>query len=96
MGGWRLNGCSLFVTMEPCIMCSGLIVQSRLEKVVFGAYDPKGGGLVSLYNIGSDLRLNHQVEIVGGVLEKECASILSHFFIKRRAENAEKRKGLQK
>ena len=89
---WRLLGCTLYVTMEPCIMCSGLIIQSRLQKVVFGAYDPKGGGLASLYQIGNDPRLNHQIEMVGGVLEAECSKILSDFFKKRRSENAQKRK----
>jgi tRNA(adenine34) deaminase len=73
-------------------MCSGLIVQSRLEKVVFGAYDLKGGGLSSLYQIGQDARLNHQVQVVGGVLQQECALILSNFFRKRRFENAQKQK----
>ncbi len=80
LGSWRLEKCELFVTLEPCIMCSGAIIQSRIEKVYFGARDPKAGAVVSLYNLLSDLRLNHQVEIEEGLMAEECAKILTDFF----------------
>ncbi|MFN3396643.1 MAG: tRNA adenosine(34) deaminase TadA [Thermodesulfovibrionales bacterium] len=83
-GNWRLTDTTLYVTKEPCVMCAGAIVNSRIKKVVYGCLDPKGGGAESLYNILSDRRLNHQVEITKGVLEKECASLLKRFFEERR------------
>jgi tRNA(adenine34) deaminase len=79
-GGWRLTGSSLYVTLEPCIMCMGAILLSRIQRVVFGCYDPKGGAAGSLYDLSDDRRLNHRVELVPGVLEEECGSILSGFF----------------
>ena len=77
---WRLENCELYVTLEPCVMCSGAIVQSRIKKVIFGAKDPKGGGVVSLFNLLNDSRLNHCVEIEFGVMQTECSTILSDFF----------------
>jgi tRNA(adenine34) deaminase len=86
LGAWRLLDCTLYVTLEPCVMCSGALVQSRIPKVVFGTKDPKGGGLESLYQIGSDPRLNHRIDISNGILQAECSSILSEFFKRRRQE----------
>ena len=77
---WRLENCALYVTLEPCIMCMGAIIQARLPRLVFGCLDPKGGAVVSLYRLGDDPRLNHQLEMRGGVMEAECADILSMFF----------------
>ena len=82
--GWRLTGTTLYVTKEPCIMCAGAIVNSRIYRLVYGCKDIKAGGVDSLYNILGDKRLNHQVEVVSGVLEDECASILKRFFQDRR------------
>ncbi len=84
-GFWRLEGCELFVTLEPCIMCCGAIVQARIERVVFGARDPKGGAAVSLYSLLADPRLNHRCAVVEGVLGEECGAVLSAFFRRIRA-----------
>lgn len=81
---WRLTDCTLYVTLEPCFMCAGALVQSRIKRVVFGARDPKGGALISLAQIGNEPRLNHQFEITEGVLEKECSQILKDFFKQKR------------
>jgi len=81
---WRLNGCELFVTLEPCPMCAGAIIQSRIERVIFGAFDPKAGCAGTLYNLLSDTRFNHRAEIVAGVLEEECAELLRGFFKDKR------------
>lgn len=81
---WRLTGCTLYVTLEPCVMCAGTLWQSRIDLVVFGAFDPKGGALGSLYQIGQDPRLNHRYETIGGVLESECSQVLKSFFKKLR------------
>jgi tRNA(adenine34) deaminase len=83
-GNYRLPGTSLYVTLEPCIMCAGAIIQARIGSVVFGADDPKAGGIVSLYNILDDKRLNHNVAVRGGVCRKACAEILSRFFRQKR------------
>ncbi len=80
LGAWRLTDATLYVTKEPCIMCSGAIVNSRIKRLVYGCNDPKGGAVVSLYNILNDKRLNHQVEITNGILEEECRAILKRFF----------------
>ena len=80
LGAWRLTDATLYVTKEPCIMCSGAIVNSRIKRLVYGCNDPKGGAVVSLYNILNDKRLNHQVEIKEGILEIECRDILKRFF----------------
>ncbi len=84
LGNYRLIGCTLYVTLEPCAMCAGAIGQARISRLVFGAPDPKAGAVVSLYQLLSDKRLNHQVEIVAGVLAKECAEILRLFFARLR------------
>ncbi|MHC4408323.1 MAG: tRNA adenosine(34) deaminase TadA [Planctomycetota bacterium] len=84
MESWRLEGATLYVTLEPCLMCAGALVNARIGRVVFGARDPRGGACGSLYNVGVDPRLNHRFEIVGGVLEPECAELLHEFFGKKR------------
>ena len=81
---WRLGEATLYVTKEPCIMCAGAMVNARLGRLVYGCKDEKGGAVDSLYKLLSDRRLNHQVEVVSGVLEKECALILQKFFKERR------------
>ena len=83
-GNYRLSGMTLYVTLEPCLMCAGAIVQARIERVVFGAADPKGGAVVSLYRLLDDPRLNHRVLVTQGVLERECGEILSRFFKQKR------------
>ena len=79
-GSWRLDGHSLVVTLEPCAMCAGAAVAARLERIIYGAPDLKAGAAWSLYNIPQDRRLNHQLDLVAGVLEDECAALLSEFF----------------
>ena len=79
LGGWRLIDCELYVTLEPCPMCAGAVINSRIERVVFGAYDPKAGSCGSVTNL-FELPYNHRPELVGGVLESECAGVLSEFF----------------
>ncbi|MEW6054388.1 MAG: tRNA adenosine(34) deaminase TadA [Nitrospirota bacterium] len=81
---WRLTDATLYVTKEPCIMCAGAMVNARLGRLVYGCRDEKGGAVHSLYQLLSDTRLNHQVEILSGVLEDECASLLKRFFRERR------------
>jgi tRNA(adenine34) deaminase len=83
-GNYRLTGAELYVTLEPCIMCAGAIIQARISRVIFGARDPKCGAVVSLYNILADKRLNHQVEITEGILPEECGEIISRFFQQKR------------
>ena len=80
LNSWRLSGSSIYVTIEPCAMCAGAIVLSRLDRLVFGAKDPKAGACGSLYNIVQDIRLNHQVQIIPYILEQECRQILGSFF----------------
>ena len=87
LDSWRLSGATLYVTLEPCLMCAGALYQSRISRVVYGASDPKGGALGSLYNIHQDSRLNHQFEVSSGILENECAQILKKFFRKKRKKN---------
>jgi len=81
---WRLTDATLYVTKEPCIMCSGAMVNARLGRLVYGCNDSKGGGVNSLYTLLNDKRLNHQVEVVSGVLENECGLLLKRFFGERR------------
>jgi tRNA(adenine34) deaminase len=81
---WRLEGCALYVTLEPCAMCAGAIVLARLDRVVFGAADPKAGFAGSLGNLVQDPRLNHRVELLGGVLRQECGALLRDFFREHR------------
>lgn len=83
---YRLPGVTLYVTVEPCPMCAGAIVNARVRRVVFGAWDLKAGACGSIFNIVSDIRLNHRVEVTGGVLEHECAEMLQTFFQKRRVK----------
>ncbi|MBQ9882794.1 MAG: tRNA adenosine(34) deaminase TadA [Synergistes sp.] len=81
---WRFDGCCLYVTLEPCVMCAGALVQCRVDRIVFGAKDPKGGGCKSLYEIPQDPRLSHRCCVTGGVLAHECAEILRKFFEAKR------------
>lgn len=85
LGDWRLTGCTLAVTLEPCTMCAGALVLARVDRLVFGAYDDKAGAVGGLWDVVRDPRLNHSVEVVGGVREAECAGLLSDFFRERRA-----------
>jgi tRNA(adenine34) deaminase len=85
LGSWRLSGCTLYVTLEPCVMCAGAIVLARIDRLVFGAGDPKAGACGSLYSVPTDERLNHRLEVVGGVLADQAASRLQRFFAKQRA-----------
>ncbi|MGX1882490.1 tRNA adenosine(34) deaminase TadA [Streptomyces sp. NPDC055287] len=80
LGEWRLTGCTLVVTLEPCTMCAGAIVQSRVERVVYGALDEKAGAAGSLWDVVRDRRLNHRPEVIQGVLEGECSAQLTAFF----------------
>lgn len=88
LGEWRLTGCSLAVTLEPCPMCAGALVNARLDRVVYGAADPKAGACHTLYRIPADVRLNHRVEIIRGVMETECRRQLQAFFRARRVKKA--------
>lgn len=81
---WRLDGTTLYVTLEPCLMCAGAIVNARIPRVVFGAPDERFGACGSLYQVGRDPRLNHSFELVGGVAEEECVAILQQFFSRKR------------
>ncbi|KJK48035.1 CMP deaminase [Lentzea aerocolonigenes] len=78
--GWRLDGCTLAVTLEPCTMCAGALVLARVSRLVFGAWEPKTGAVGSLWDVVRDRRLNHRPEVQGGVLESECADLLEQFF----------------
>ncbi len=89
---WRLNGCTLYVTVEPCPMCSGAIVNSRMDRVVYGCPDSKAGGAESIFNIITNPNLNHCAEVVSGVCEEECAAVMKAFFKRRREENRERKK----
>ncbi len=80
LGTWRLTDCSLYVTLEPCVMCMGAVVSSRIKRLVFGVPDPKAGAVVSKYSIGVDKKLNHTVEVESGILSSECKTILQGFF----------------
>ena len=84
LGSWRLDGCTLAVTLEPCTMCAGAVVLSRLSRVVFGAWDPKAGAVGSLWDVVRDRRLNHRPEVAAGVCELECSALLTGFFAERR------------
>ena len=84
LGSWRLDGCSLYVTLEPCPMCAGAILQARIPTVIYGALDAKAGAVQSLFKLLSDARLNHRCEIVTGVLAAECGEILTRFFAEKR------------
>lgn len=92
LNSWRLSGASLYVTLEPCTMCAGALVLSRIDRLVFGSKDPKAGACGSLFNIVQDVRLNHQVEIISHILERECSQILLAFFEKARRKSLEAKK----
>lgn len=85
LGRWRLTGCTVYVTLEPCLMCAGLMVNARVDRCVYGAADPKGGALGTLYDVSHDERLNHEFEVTSGVLADQAAGQLREFFRARRA-----------
>ncbi|MBF4808049.1 MAG: nucleoside deaminase [Lancefieldella rimae] len=85
---WRLTGCTVYVTLEPCLMCAGLMVNSRIDRCVFGACDPKGGALGTLYDVSCDSRLNHEFQVTSGVLADEAAAQLKAFFRERRQRSS--------
>ena len=82
---WRLIGCTLYVTLEPCTMCAGAMVNARIDRVVFGAVDPKAGACGSVYNVVKDARLNHRAQLTSGVLAQQCGDLLREFFVRQRA-----------
>ena len=84
LGSWRLEDCTLVVTLEPCTMCAGALVLARVRRLVFGAYDPKAGAVASLWDVVRDPRLNHRPEVVGGVAAEECGAVLREFFASQR------------
>ena len=84
IGDWRLNDCTLVVTLEPCAMCAGAIVNARVGRLVFGAKDPKAGSVVSLFELCSDVRLNHRLPVIAGLMEEECGELLRSFFKAKR------------
>jgi len=87
IGKKHLTGCDLYVTLEPCTMCVGAIILARIRRVIFGAYDPKTGACGSLFSIPFEKKLNHQVEVIGGIMEEECSQLLSRFFANIRDNN---------
>ena len=86
LGDWRLNGCTMVVTLEPCCMCAGAMLLARMDRVVYGATDPKGGAVDTLFQLCADERLNHRMKVVSGVLAEECGDILTRFFEEQRAK----------
>lgn len=92
LGEWRLNDCSLAVTLEPCPMCAGALVNARLGRLVYGATDPKAGAVNTLYRLCNDQRLNHNVEVISGVKASECGQLLKDFFRKKRVANKENKR----
>ncbi|PTM56939.1 tRNA adenosine(34) deaminase TadA [Desmospora activa] len=92
LGSWRLTDCSLYVTLEPCPMCAGAIMLARMERVIYGATDPKGGCAGTLMNLLQDPRLNHQTEVVDGWMREECGALLTRFFRELRAKKKNKPK----
>ena len=84
LGGWRLIDCDMYVTLEPCVMCSGAILQARIERLYIGTMDPKGGAAGSTLNLFEDYHFNHKTEVVKGILEEECSQILKDFFKRKR------------
>ncbi|MHC4665215.1 MAG: tRNA adenosine(34) deaminase TadA [Planctomycetota bacterium] len=89
VGSWRLEGCTMYVTLEPCCMCAGALVLARMDRLVYGCDDPKAGACKSLYNIVQDERLNHRLEVTPGMLAQDCSTILQDFFQCRRNENTQ-------
>lgn len=90
LDNWRLNDCVLYVTLEPCIMCAGAIIQSRISKVVFGAFDSKGGAFGSSIDVRNALNINHYVDVQGGILEEECSEIIKKYFKEKRIQKKDK------
>ncbi len=88
LGNYRLNNTTLYVTLEPCVMCAGAMVHARIKRLVFGANDPKAGAIISVFNIFDSSKLNHRVEYVGGILSDECGTMLSRFFEARRKNSS--------
>lgn len=86
LGNWYLDGCEMYVTLEPCPMCAGALINSRLDKLYFGAYDPKAGCCGSLYDLVGDGRFNHTLDAEGGIMREECAALLSNYFRLKRAQ----------
>jgi tRNA(adenine34) deaminase len=84
LGGWRLIGCDMYVTLEPCPMCAGAAVNSRISRLIYGASDPKSGACGSVLNVASNEALNHRIEIVSGIMEEECRKLLQDFFRRKR------------
>ena len=95
IGSWRLQAATVYVTLEPCVMCAGAMVLARVKRLVFGAADPKAGACVSLYRIVRDERLNHRLELRAGVLAMECGAVLQRFFRARRGAGVADRAGLE-
>ena len=91
VGSWRLEDCTLYVTLEPCPMCAGAIVQSRIPNVVFGAHDPKGGCCGTIYNLLDEEKFNHRCNVTSGILEEECGQLLSDFFRNLRQKKKQQR-----
>ncbi len=89
---WHLNGCTIYVTLEPCPMCAGALVLARIDRLAYGCDDPKAGACGSLYNIVADGRLNHRLEVTSGLLEDQCREQLQEFFARRRQDNSNKNK----
>lgn len=85
LGSWRLLDCTLYVTLEPCPMCAGAIIQARIPRVVYGTADPKAGACHTLFSLTSDIRLNHQSAVMGGVMQEDCRAILQEFFRQQRS-----------
>lgn len=92
LGSWRLTGTTLYVTLEPCAMCMGAIIQARIPRLVFASFDPKAGACGSLFDLSNDARLNHRVSVTTGVLDAECSAMLKAFFVSLRARAREARK----
>ncbi len=90
LGTWRLTDTTLYVTVEPCSMCAGAIIQSRISRLLFGASDPKAGACGSVFNLPEEPRLNHRVEVIGGVLERECQELMQAFFRRLRDDVGER------
>ena len=86
LGSWRLDGCEIYVTLEPCLMCAGAILQARMRRLVFAAVDPKAGAVESLFRLCEDRRLNHQLPVTGGVLAQQSAAMLADFFARLRSQ----------
>jgi tRNA(adenine34) deaminase len=92
LGTWRLSQCEIYVTLEPCVMCTGAIIQARIRRLIFGCVDPKAGAVESLYRLCEDQRLNHQLPVVGGVLAEASSILLTNFFARLRQQKHENRK----